>query len=72
MSSGEIIDFIYSIDKGLIKTVKIFDNYDDQVSGRSVGIEVKIQSNKKTLDEQEINNLTNKIIEEVQKSLMQN
>ena len=65
LSCGDVVDHIYSIDAHLIKRVKIFDNYDHE-SSRAIGIEVVIQSNDKTLSEEEINNLSDKIIKTVE------
>ena len=66
LSSGDVVDHIYSVDAQLIKRVKIFDNYDNESSRRAIGIEVVIQSNEKTLSEKEINDLSDKIIKMVE------
>ena len=55
--SSEITSTIKKIDINLIKDVHIFDSYENQKSNpdlRSIAIEVKIQSDKKTLDDSEI------------------
>ena len=52
---------IKKIDKEIISKVKVFDNYQkDNV--RSIALEVVLQSKKKTLTENEINELSKKII----------
>lgn len=62
---GEILSSINSIDKNLIKDVKIFDIYSGQSINsdqKSVAIRVKIQSNEKTLTSNEIDTISDKII----------
>ena len=52
---------IRNIDKNIISDVKVFDNYENEDS-RSLAIEVLMQSHEKTLTENEINDLSKKII----------
>ena len=66
--SSEITSTIKKIDINLIKDVHIFDSYENQKSNpdlRSIAIEVKIQSDKKTLDESEIQKISDNIIKNV-------
>ena len=68
--SSDIISFIKKIDKQLIKDVFIFDNYVGKISNktiRSVSVEVKIQSDTETLSETSIQNLSNNIVDGVEK-----
>ena len=66
--SSEVISSIRRIDINLIKDVKIFDSYENKKSNpdlRSLAIEVKIQSDKKTLDDSEIQKISDEIIKDV-------
>ena len=66
--SSEITSTIKKIDNNLIKDVHIFDSYENQKSNpdlRSIAIEVKIQSDKKTLDDSEIQVISDDIIKNV-------
>ena len=56
---------IRKIDKNLIKEVIIFDSYEGNKidkNFKAVAVSVKIQSDNKTLQDSEINELSNKII----------
>ena len=67
--SSEIIASVKKIDNNLIKKVKIFDNFVGEKIGpnnRALGFEVTIQSDNKTLTEDEINSLSENIISEVE------
>ena len=67
--SSEIIASVRNIDNNLIKKVKIFDNFVGEKIGpnnRALGFEVTIQSDTKTLTEDEINSLSENIISEVE------
>ena len=68
--SKDLIDGIYSVDKNLIKDVKIFDVYEGENIREdkiSIAINVTIQSNEKTLKEQDLELLNKTIIELVEK-----
>ena len=59
---------IKKIDKNLIKEVIVFDSYEgDKIDKnyKAVAISVKIQSDNKTLEDSEINELSEKIISNV-------
>ena len=64
--SGEIVNFIKSLDKELIRTVKIFDDYSDDSKNRAIAVEVKIQSEVKTLSESEINSVCDEIVKKTE------
>jgi phenylalanyl-tRNA synthetase beta chain len=68
--SQDLIDVIYNVDKNLIKEVKIFDVYQGEnipEDKKSIAINVTIQSNEKTLKEQDLDLLNKSIIELVEK-----
>ena len=68
--SQDLVDVIYNVDKNLIKEVKIFDVYHGEnipEDKKSIAINVSIQSNEKTLKEQDLDLLNKSIIELVEK-----
>jgi len=68
-SSGEIISLVKNIDKELIKDVKIFDVYQGdniEKEKKSIAFNVIFEPKDKTLSEQDIENISNKIISIVQ------
>ena len=68
--SRDLTDVIYSVDKNLIKDVKIFDIYEGEnipKDKKSIAINVTIQSLEKTLNEQDLESLNKSIIESVEK-----
>jgi phenylalanyl-tRNA synthetase beta chain len=68
--SQDLVDVIYNVDNDLIKEVKIFDVYQGQnmpEDKKSIAINVSIQSNEKTLKEQDLDLLNKSIIELVEK-----
>jgi phenylalanyl-tRNA synthetase beta chain len=68
-SSGEIINLVKKIDKELIKNVKIFDVYqgDNIAPGKkSIAFNVTLEPKDKTLSDNDIEKVSNKIISEVQ------
>ena len=70
-SSGEIITLVTKIDTQLIKAVKIFDVYqgDNIDSGKkSIAFSVTLEPKDKTLSENDIEQISKKIISEVQES----
>ena len=61
----DLIEIISSIDKDLIKTVKIFDIYEGENiphDKKSIALNVTIQSSEKTLDENDLEKINNLII----------
>ena len=70
-SSGEIISLVQKIDKELIKVVKIFDVYqgDNIVSGKkSIAFNVTLEPKDKTLSDNDIDQISKKIISVVQET----
>ena len=68
-SSGEIIRLVKNIDKELIKTVKIFDIYQGEnieKGKKSIAFSVTFEPKDKTLSEEDIDNISKKIISLVQ------
>ena len=68
-SSDEIVSLVKNIDKELIKTVKIFDIYQGEniESGKkSIAFNVTFEPKNKTLSEEDIEQVSKKIISEVQ------
>jgi len=68
-SSGEIIGLVKKIDKELIKTVKIFDVYQgDKIDDgkKSIAFNVTLEPKDKTLSENDIEQISKKIISTVQ------
>ena len=65
----DLIEIISNVDKSLIKNVKIFDVYEGEniPSGKkSIALKVTIQSDFKTLEEKDLNEISNKIISNVE------
>ena len=70
-SSGEIISLVKKIDKELIKDVRIFDVYqgDNIASGKkSIAFNVTLEPKDKTLSDNEIEEVSKKIISTVQET----
>ena len=68
--SLEIIKLIKNTNHKLIKNVKVFDSYEGEKINekkKAVGFEVTIQSNEKTLTDNEINKISDDIISKVTK-----
>jgi phenylalanyl-tRNA synthetase beta chain len=68
--SLEIIKLIKNTNHKLIKDVKVFDSYEGEKINekkKAVGFEVTIQSNEKTLTDDEINKISEDIISKVKK-----
>jgi len=68
-SSGEIINLVKNIDKELIKIVKIFDIYQGEnieKGKKSIAFNVTFQPKNKTLSEEDIEQVSKKIISTVQ------
>ena len=61
----ELIEIISNVDTSLIKNVKIFDVYEGEnipVDKKSIALKVTIQSDFKTLNEKDLNEISQKII----------
>ena len=70
-SSGQIINLVKKIDKGLISDVKIFDIYHgDNISTgkKSIAFNVTLEPKDKTLDEKDIEQISKKIVSTVQEA----
>ena len=66
--SLEVIRLIKNTNNKLIKGVKVFDSYEGEKINekkKAVGFQVTIQSNEKTLTDDEINEISEKIISKV-------
>ena len=61
LKSIDLVNYIKNIDTDIISDVKVFDNYENE-SLRAIALEVIIRSDSKTLSENEINELSAKII----------
>jgi len=65
----ELIEIISSVDESLIKNVKIFDVYVGEnipENTKSIALKVTIQSDFKTLNEKDLNEISQKIISNVE------
>ena len=65
----ELIEIISNVDKKLIKNVKIFDVYEGEnipSDKKSIALKVAIQSDFKTLNENDLNEISQKIISNVE------
>jgi len=70
-SSGQVINLVKKIDKGLISDVKIFDIYhgDNISSGKkSIAFNVTLEPKDKTLSEKDIEQISKKIVSTVQET----
>lgn len=68
-SSGEIVNLVQNIDKELIKNVKIFDVYQGEnieQGKKSIAFNVTFEPKEKTLSEEDIEQVSKKIITFVQ------
>ena len=67
--SQELIDIISEVDTKLIKNIRIFDVYEGEnipTNKKSVALNVTIQSSIKTLKDDDLNEITKKIISTVE------
>ena len=65
----ELTEIISNVDNSLIKNVKIFDVYEGEnipPDTKSIALKVTIQSDLKTLNEKDLNEISNKIISSVE------
>ena len=70
-SSGEIIDLVKKVDKELIKDVRIFDVYQGdniELGKKSIAFNVTLEPKDKTLSDNEIEEISKKIISTVQEA----
>ncbi len=68
----ELIEIISNVDKSLIKNVKIFDVYQGEnipLEKKSIALKVTIQSDFKTLNEKDLNEISQKIISNVEEKV---
>jgi len=66
----ELMEIISNVDNSLIKNVKIFDVYEGEnipLDKKSIALKVTIQSDFKTLNEKDLNEVSQKIISNVEK-----
>ena len=69
IKAQDLIDIIVSIDKDLIKNVKVFDVYEGEnipKDKKSIALNVTVQSSEKTLDEKDLEKINNLIISSVE------
>ena len=69
LKAQELIEIISNVDNALIKNVKIFDVYEGEnipSDKKSIALKVTIQSDFKTLNEKDLNEISNKIISSVE------
>ena len=69
LKAQDLIGIINSVDKNLIKSVKVFDIYEGEnipVNKKSIALNVTIQSSEKTLNEKDLEKINNLIISTVE------
>ena len=69
IKAQDLLEIITSIDKNLIKSVKVFDVYEGEnipSDKKSIALNVTIQSSDKTLDEKDLEKINNLIISTVE------
>ena len=72
INAQNLIEVILDIDNSLIKDVKIFDVYEGEniPSGKkSIALKVTIQSDHKTLNENDLTDISNKIVNSVEEKI---
>ena len=72
INAQNLTDVISDIDKSLIKDIKIFDVYEGEniPSGKkSIALKVTIQSDHKTLNENDLTDISNKIVNSVEEKI---
>ena len=65
----DLVEIIFNTDKDLIKDVKVFDVYEgDNIpkGQKSIGLNVTIQSSKKTLNDEDLDKINQLIISTVE------
>ena len=69
INAQQLVDAIRKTDKSLIKKIKIFDVYEGEnipSDKKSIALKVTIQSDKKTLNDSELKDISNRIIKSVE------
>ncbi len=69
INAQQLVDAIKKIDKSLIKKIKIFDVYEGEnipSDKKSIALKVTIQSDEKTLNDNELKDISNRIIKSVE------
>ena len=69
--SSKLVNAIRSVDRKLIKNIKIFDCFEGEEIGESkkaLAVEVIVQSEEKTLKDNELEDISDKIIQNVEKN----
>ena len=69
LQAQDLLEIILNVDKSLVKNVKIFDVYEGEnipVDKKSIALKVTIQSDFKTLNEKDLNEISQKIISNVE------
>ncbi len=69
LKAQDLIEIISNVDKSLIKNVKIFDVYEGEnipIEKKSIALKVTLQSDFKTLNEKDLNEISQKIISNVE------
>ena len=69
IKAQDLIEIITSIDKNLIKSVKVFDIYEGEnipSNKKSIALNVTIQSSEKTLDESDLEKINSLIVSTVE------
>ena len=69
LKAQDLIEIISDVDNSLIKNVKIFDVYEGEnipKEKKSIALKVTIQSDFKTLNEKDLNEISHKIISNVE------
>ena len=69
VKAQDLVNVISSVDNKLISNIKVFDVYEGQnipENQKSIAINVTIQSNEKTLNDNDLENITNLIIKAVE------
>ena len=69
LQAQDLLEIILNVDKSLVKNVKIFDVYEGEnipLDKKSIALKVTIQSDFKTLNEKDLNEISQKIISNVE------
>ena len=69
LQAQDLLEIILNVDKLLVKNVKIFDVYEGEnipIDKKSIALKVTIQSDFKTLNEKDLNEISQKIISNVE------
>ena len=72
LQAQDLLEIILNVDKSLVKNVKIFDVYEGEnipTDKKSIALKVTIQSDSKTLNEKDLNEISQKIILNVEEKV---